>query len=149
MCIRDRRRDERKNLNPVSALQPSDRSIKYDNIRSARAEEGVIRLALMDEAVLDCGLEKDEFSSPLLGKVFQALKNRHLEGLDVSISALSGILNAEEMSHITLVADKPESAENITKALNDYIEIIRDRQSGDIDLLELREKYREKKGYGG
>lgn len=43
--------------------------MRYDNIRSARAEEGVLRLILLDSSLLEEteGLTGSEFSSPRWG----------------------------------------------------------------------------------
>lgn len=151
---KEKRKQERRDLNPVSSLQPKDRGIRYENLHSARAEEGVVRLMLLDPAALSGaeGLRGEMFSSELLGRVFEELKARFSEGRAVGISALSGILSPEEMSHITMIVNKPESAENIDKALGDYIEIINAEHrkgSETEDLLEVSAKHRKTKGYGG
>ena len=67
---------------------------------------------------------------------------------------LSGTLTPEEMSHITGILEQPESPSNRSQALRDYIEIIETeaakRGGSDLDpLLAARDKFREKKSYGG
>ena len=46
------------------------RAIRYDDLRSAMAEEGVIRLLMLDDSLFpdQPPLREDEFSSPLLGR---------------------------------------------------------------------------------
>ena len=151
---RERRAELRRDLNPAASLQPKERALRYENLRSARAEEGVLRL--LDEGLFppQAPLREDEFSSPLLGKVFSHLWQAHSQGRSVSLNALTGVLTPEEMSHITSVCQQPESAQNASQALADYINIIRreaeKRAGGDIDpLLAATEKYKDKKGTGG
>ncbi len=153
---RERRAELRRDLNPAASLQPKERALRYENLRSARAEEGVLRLLLLDEGLFppQAPLREDEFSSPLLGKVFSLLWQAHSQGRSVSLNALTGVLTPEEMSHITSVCQQPESARNGARALADYINIIRreaeKRAGGDIDpLLAATEKYKDKKGTGG
>ena len=153
---KERKAELRRDLNPSAALQPKERSLRYENVRSARAEEGLLRLLLLDEGLFPAAppLRQEEFSSPLLGKVFSLLWQAHEEGRAVSLNTLTGDLTPEEMSHITSVCQQPESLRNGAKALADYINIIRSeankRAGGEIDpLLAATEKYKDKKGTGG
>jgi len=154
---KEKREAERREMNPVSQLQPRDRSIRYTDLRSALAEEGVIRLLLRDESLYDSctGLSAEEFSSPLLGKIYGALTERRAQGRSLTIAALSAELTPEEMSHLTGVLQKPESLSRAAEALKDYIRIIQDacqRRSGEAEadpLLAAQRKSRMKKGYGG
>ena len=146
----------RKDLTPAAQLQPRSRQLRYENIRSARAEEGVIRLLLLDPALLDYTgvLGPEQFTSPLLAKVYVLLRQRKRQGLSLQLGALSGALSAEEMSHLTTILEQPESRSNSGQALRDYIEIIQTeaakRGGSDQDpLLAARDKFREKKSYGG
>ena len=146
----------KKDLTPAVQLQPKSRELRYENIRSARAEEGVIRLLLLEPDLLEqtAALGPDQFSSPLLAKLYVLLKQRHSQGLSLQLGALSGTLTPEEMSHITGILEQPESRSNSSQALRDYIEIIETeaaiRGGSDADsLMALRDKFREKKSYGG
>lgn len=149
------KRQERRDLVPASSLQPKQRGLRYDNIRSARAEEGVVRLCLLDSGVFRYvdGLSGAEFSSPLLGKVFDLLSRRAARGLSANLSALAGELEGEEMDHLTNVVSRPEDLTNIRRSLHDYIEIIRHealrKQGSEKDdfLMAVREKYQQKKAY--
>lgn len=153
----EKRKQERRDLTPTLQLQPKERGLRYENLRSARAEEGVLRLMVMDPALFrqTGGLEAEEFSAPLLGRVFAILKERHENGRSTQLAALAGDLTVEEMNHMVRVIDQPEDRSNSRSALKDYIEIIRTeglkRRVGDETdpLLAAREKYREKKAYGG
>ena len=146
----------KKDLTPAARLQPKARELRYENIRSARAEEGVIRLLLLDPDLLDqtASLGPDQFSSPLLAKLYVLLKQRHSQGLSLQLGALSGVMTPEEISHISGILEQPESRSNSSQALRDYIEIIETeaakRGGSDLDpLLAARDKFREKKSYGG
>lgn len=146
----------KKDLTPSVQLQPKSRQLRYENIRSARAEEGVIRLLLLDPALLPEteGLDPAQFSSPLLAKLYVLLRQRHSQGLSLQLGALSGSLEPEEMSHITGILEQPETRSNRSQALRDYLEIIQTeaakRGGAGLDpLLAARDKFREKKSYGG
>ena len=149
--------ETRREMNPVATLQPQARAFRYANLRSAMAEEGVIRLMMRDDDLYDKlrVLRPEEFSSPLLGKIYSLLCADREAGRPHSMAALGGILSPEEMNHFTAILQKPESVSGAEQALSDYIRIIReeaDRQIGgdELDpLLAAQEKYKFKKGYGG
>ncbi len=156
-AARERRSRERRELNPAVAMQPQERGIRYDNLRSARAEEGLIRLLLLDDTLFpqEAPIQAEDFSSPLLGRVFASLWQRRQEGMLLSIGALSGELSGAEMSHLTALAQQPESRANGARALADYCRIIQEEAQkrgsrADQDpLAAAQEKYKNKKGYGG
>ena len=147
----------RKDLNPVAQLQPKERSFRYENVRSARAEEGILRLMLMDDSLFsgEPALEESEFSSPLLGRVFTQLWQAKTVGRPVTLATLFETLSSEEAGHITAICQQPESPQNARQALNDYIRIVKteaNKRAGNdpIDpLLAATEKYKDKKGTGG
>ena len=149
----ERKRQLRQELNPAAQIQPKERSLRYENLRSARAEEGLLGLLIMDEGLFRGSppLREEQFSSPLLGKVFRLLWQAREEGRPVTLAALAGDLAAEEMSHITAVCQQPESARNAAQALADYIGIIQEeagKWSGGTEdpLLAATQKYKDKKG---
>ena len=149
----ERKTLQRENLNAAALRQPRDRTIRYADLRSAMAEEGVIRLLLRDESLFPhcASLTVEEFSSPLLGKIYGALSERHSGGLPLTIAALSALLTAEEMNHVTAVCQRPESVQNGRQALADYIRVIQaeaaKRSGGETDpLLAAAEKHKDKKG---
>ena len=153
---REKRAELRRDLNPAAQLQPKERSFRYDNLRSARAEEGILRLLTMDESLFgqEPPLRPEQFSSPLLGKVFSLLWQAREVGRQPSVAALAGVLSQEEMNHITAICQQPESPQNARQALADYIRIVQteaEKRAGrDTDpLLAATEKYKNKKGTGG
>ena len=150
---RENRAELRKNLNPASQLQPKERSLRYENLRSARAEEGVLRLLLLDDGLFPAEppLMEADFSSPLLGRVFTLLWKAREEGRTAVLPSLAAELTAEEMNHITALCQQPESVRNGKHALSDYIRVIQEeaakRAGGEPDpLLAAAEKYKDKKG---
>ena len=145
------KKEQRQNLAPAMTHQPKSRELRYTNIRSARAEEGLLRLASLDPALLErMAVEPEEFSAPVLGKVFSLLRQRHSKGLSVQISTLAGELTGDEMSHMVEVLSQPESLANAEWAMDDYIKTIktearqRENPNSGEALLELRRRQREK-----
>ena len=146
----DRKKRERQELNPAMTMQPTARGSRYTNLRSAMAEEGVIRLLHLDPTLFGDAppLRPEEFSSPLLGKIYGAMWPRRYDR--TGLSALTGELTGEEMSHLTTLLQKPESTANAPQALADYIRVIREEQakrdgSGIDPLLLAMETFKDKK----
>ena len=148
---REKKKQEQIDLAPAKALQPKARSIRYDNVKSAMAEEEVIATVLREPALLNQtgGLQEKEFSSPLLGKVYGQLALRHSQGMEVSTAVLSE-LTAEEMSHIALIVQRQQNPIN-EQAFADCIRIIRrEHQASQVkdekDLQAFANRMRERKG---
>ena len=151
-----KKQQERRDLTPASQLQPRARSLRYENIRSARAEEGLLRLLMLDPGLAGkmAGITGMEFSSPLLGRAFDALIRRAGEGLSTQLAALAENFDREEMDHLAQVAARPESVANSERAIADYISLIRGEkllreggEQGDDLLLAVQKKYQQKKAY--
>ena len=151
-----KKQQERRDLTPASQFQPQARSLRYENIRSARAEEGLLRLLMLDPGLAGkmAGITGTEFSSPLLGRAFDALIRRAGEGLSTQLAALAENFDREEMDHLAQVAARPESVANSEKAIADYISLIRGEkllreggEQGDDLLLAVQKKYQQKKAY--
>ena len=146
-----RKQQEKIDLAPVKALQPKERSIRYDNIKSAMAEEGLLSQVLKEPGLLDeaGGLAGNDFSVPLLGRVYDQLKTRHMQGLEVGISVLAD-LTPEEMSHIAGIPQRQDGLVS-EEAFRDCVRtILSQKQSAavstDDDLMALRNKLKERKG---
>ncbi len=150
-AAREKKRQEQIDLAPAKARQPEGRSIRYDNVKSAVAEEGIISQALKEPALLDIseGLTGEQFSVPLLGRVYDQLVQRHKQGLEVSLSVLADI-SAEEMSHLVRISQSQQGTVN-EDAFRDCIRTLRKAAqvknvSTDDDLLAFRNKLKESKG---
>ncbi len=150
---RARKQEQRAALNPAANTQPRDRSLRYRNLRSARAEEGVLRLMAHDSALFEEAegqLEQEDFSSEFLGKVYGLFRRRWQEGREIRVAALAGTLSQEEMSWLTAVMQEPVDPANTSQALADYIEIIHTekiKQGAQDDSALLA--FRDKKANGG
>mgnify|MGYP001008273193 FL=1 len=147
-----KKREERQNLRPAEQLQPTVSGLKYENVKSAVAEEGVLGQIFLEPALLDLtkNLTPQQFSSPLLGKVYAWMQQRWQEGEGISIPAMGGSFTPEEISHITRISQKMEGVVS-EKALRDYIGVIQSeaaKRSGE-DLMAALHRRREQNGYGG
>ncbi len=147
-----RKKEERRELTPTVALQPERRELRYENLRSARAEEGLLRLVSLDPALFSkVAVSPERFSSPVLGKIFRLMRERHEQGFSVQPATLAGELTGEEMSHLVKVLSQPESLAHADRAIGDYIKIIeteaavREAPRDGTTLLGLRIRQREKK----
>ncbi len=148
---KEKKQQEKIDLSPARNLQPKSRSIRYDNMKSAMAEEGVIALALREPALLDQtgNLQDAAFSSELLGRVYKMLKQRHDQGLEVSLAVLED-LNQDEMSHMVGVLQRHDGPVN-EQAFADCVATIRaEHQASSVnsedDLLAFRSRLKERKG---
>ena len=119
-------------------------------MKSAMAEEGILSQILREPALLDeCKILKgSDFSVPLLGKVYDDLRSRFSQGLEVNLSVLE--LSSEEMSHVTGITQRHQGTVN-ADAFRDCVRtVLAQRQSkevsNDADLMALREKLKERKG---
>ena len=127
------------------------KSIRYENSRSAMAEEGIIRLLYLDSQLFDRITPPDpsHFSVPELGHIYQEMLE--LGRYDqVEIPKLAGRLSGDELSLLTTIIQKPETVANGLKALSDYIDIMegeRRSRQGNMSLTELAESMRNKKAY--
>ena len=153
--LRKAARSEEQELNrPERMAQPADKQLRYRNPVSAAAEEGVIRLLYLEPSLVrESGLpEAAMFSSEALGRIYTILRQKIEEGGTVSVSSLSGSLSQEEMNLLVNILQKPEVLSNGRRALQDYIDRIREQhelEAGgrETDLNALRDRLRERKGY--
>jgi len=148
---REKKKQEKIDLAPARNRQPQVGKIRYNNVKSAMAEEMVLALCLRESALLDhtAPLKPEMFSSELLGRVFSQLSSRHRQGLEVSLSGLTDF-TSEEMSHIAGILHRQNGPVN-EKALLDCIRTIQDENQSakvttDDDLLARRERMKQRKG---
>lgn len=148
----EEKQQARKVLQPVQMHQPENRALRYDNMRSGKAEEGVIALLLNDPALLaqTKGLSPEDFTVPLFGRVYQMIWERWSEERPISLNFLGPELSGEEMNHLASILQTPISQANRERAMQDYINIIQteglkggSRTGVDDDALMA---YRDKKG---
>lgn len=151
-----RRQEERRSLTPTQTIQPKQRELRYTNVTSALAEEGVLRVVLLDPSYFRQleDLPASDFSAPLLGRAYDQLRQRWQAGKPVSLAALDGVFTPEEMDHLSAVVQQPQPMYTAQAALDDYKQtILAQHRRADIhsgqDLAQLRDLLKQKKSYGG
>ncbi len=152
---RAERRREQQLLSPAAAIQPKVRSIRYDNVRSAAAEEGILYQVLREPALFDQAgdLTGSQFSVPVLGRAFDELRDRHERGLQVSLAVLEDF-TPDELTHLSAVAQKQDALVS-EAAFSDYLSVIREQSQktqqnlSQDALMDLQARLKRKKGYGG
>ena len=152
---RRKKQQERKDLTPAAQQQPRARSIRYDNIKSAMAEEGLLQQLLKEPALFEQAkeLKESQFSSPLLGRAFGVLRSRYELGLQVSLAGLGETFTQDELAHLTAVAQKKNELVS-EEAFADYKRTIcneaaKSQMHSSADLLAMRDRLKQTKGYGG
>lgn len=150
-----RKDQEKKELEISVARQPKMREVRYDNLRSAMAEESLLRMLLRQpDLFARCeGLDDDYFSVSMFAKAFSALRERWKSDLSVTPAALAELLTPAEMSHLTSVLNKPDTLLS-DEAFDDCVALLRqEHRAGSVDstqaLRAMQESLRKKKGYGG
>ena len=100
---------------------------KYDNPASARAEEGVIRLLLLDPGLFRTSQlpSVDEFTDERLKKLFSVISGKLADGEMVSVASLGALLDGAEMSMLIEILEEPEILANSGKTFEDYVSAIR------------------------
>ena len=149
------KKQEKIDLSPAVQQQPENGKLRYRNVRSAMAEEGILRLVLLEPALYEqlSTLHGERFSCPLLGRAFDVLAAQYRSGLQVTLGALGEEFTPEELSHLTQVAQKRKETVS-EEALKDYSKIILEEYekaqiTSPEDLLALRNRLKQTKGFGG
>ena len=95
--IRRKRRQaaERREIrSPVGMAQPKDRTLAYTDVKSAKAEENVLRLLFSDQKLI-AGMEKEVppawFSAPVLRKIYERVLALDRGGADCRRTAVRGL----------------------------------------------------------
>ena len=116
---------------PAQAAQPRDRSIHFDNVRSARAEEGILSLLFADTSLMEQMrrvVSPDDFSSPELGKIYGLCSALYNSGRTISIPALEGRLEPREMDLLASALRVNIPIDRRQQALEDYTQIIQEQK---------------------
>lgn len=147
-----RKKQNRREMTPVTQIQPKARQMRYDNPRSARAEEGILRLMMLDGSLVSNleGLQPEQFSSQYLGKIYTVLCRRLREGRAIQLGMLESELEREEIELLAEILRQPEALENGKKAMADYLAILDTEQAklrgtDESALLAAQEMFRKKK----
>jgi len=149
-----RKKQESRDLAAAQSRQPQSREIRYDNVRSAMAEEGVLRMLAREPELMEkVQLAPEQFSSGLLGRCYAAFREQYQEGRSVGLSALDDSFSSAEMAHLSAVLQK--NSELVSEvALRDYIRVISSQYEktmhpADERLLLLHQRKKNNTGYGG
>ncbi|MBR2047965.1 MAG: DNA primase [Oscillospiraceae bacterium] len=148
---REKKAEEKRILEPARTTQPKSRTLRYDNVKSARAEESLIAQAMKEPALLDLteALKPEEFSVPLFSRVYAQMRSRHEAHLAVTMATLEE-LSAEEASHLALVINSQSGPVN-EQAFLDCVRTIQSQHrkanvTTEDDLMAMRKKMQERKG---
>lgn len=148
-----RKQRNREATAPLRSAQPQSRELRFSNVRSAVAEEGVLNLLCrFPEQFAALPLTGGDFTSPALGGLYDAVTDRLRQGRSVSVAALSQQFSPEELTLLAGILQRDEiSAAAAQQAMGDYINIIhaeRDKAARAEDLRGYAEKLKRTKGYG-
>ncbi len=155
-----RRQMHRQVRAPVQTAQPKARTVRYDNVKSARAEEGLLSLIFSDASLLPEIREKvapEDFSSPVLGKIYAHAIALYNSGRNITVSALEAVLAPEEMQMLASAMHNEIPADMRQRALEDYCGIIQEQkilnhipdQADEDPLLRYAAMQRKTKGFDG
>lgn len=147
------RKWEREAVQPVKNLQPKEHSLRYSDMKSARAEEGLIAMVLTEPSLLSQieNLQPNEFSTALYGKAYEQLRQRYFEGFEVSLACLTDF-SSDEMSRLVEVYSSFQDKIS-DQMLDDYVRVIKSRHQssqvrntdGNDVLRAIQEKYKNSK----
>lgn len=150
---KEKKKQEKIDLSPARNLQPKSRTIRYDNLHSARAEEMLLGLCFQEPALLDqtAELTPEMFSAPILAKAYAQMLERHRQGLDVTLGGLVDF-TSEEMGHLAGILQRQQGPVNEQALLDCVHTIRREYQTHKVeskdDLLALQSAMKERKGIG-
>lgn len=149
-----KRQQEKVDLSPMTQRQPKIRGVQYENPRSAQAEEQLLALIVREPGLLQqLTLREEEFSTPLLGHAYEALRSSWAEGHQPGIACLEAAFEPAELSHLTAVLARWDQLVD-EQALRDCVEVIRTgyqsrRVQTTEDIAAYHKYLQEKKGLGG
>ncbi|MDR0672027.1 MAG: DNA primase [Oscillospiraceae bacterium] len=112
---------------PERTIQPRAREMRYGNPRSASAEEEVVRMLFHDPSLSEMAaglVTAEDFSVPLLGRIFALLCAWYREGRALAPHALDSHLTPDEMSHFVRLVSRPASLAHGVQALRDCAAVI-------------------------
>ncbi len=150
-----KKQEQRHEVEVAAARQPKVRELRYDNVRSAVAEETLLQMLFKEPALFERAkpLTETHFSVPMFAKCFFSLRERWQEDLPCTPAAMADTLSPAEMSHLTAVLQKQDNPLS-DKAFDDCVQILCEEQRrGSITdeeaLRAMQQSLQRKKGYGG
>ena len=135
------RREAERSSRPLNTAQPPDRAVKYDNLPSATAEEGIIRLLYLEPSLAgdaEASVSSTDFTSDALGHLYSLLLERIHSDRAINTTVLSEVLSPSEMNLLVSILNKPENLTNAKNTLQDYIQTIKKQQELSQNAPDLR-----------
>ncbi len=137
------KQDERREIrSPVKMAQPKDRTLAYKDMKSARAEENVLRLIFSDQKLVmeaEKELPPEWFSSDVLKRIYEKAIELDRDGRMVDVLSFEGWLEDNEMSLLTGILGSCAVTGEHRKELKEYISTIRMQRILDGKLKEAGE----------
>ncbi len=139
-----KRRDaERREIrSPVGLAQPKDRTLAYTDMKSAKAEENVLRLIFSDQKLMasaEKNLDPAWFSAPVLRKIYERALELDRKGEIVDALSFEGWLEPNEMSLLTRILDQGVKPGSKDSELQEYINTIKMQRIRDGTIQEQGE----------
>ena len=151
----EQKKQESQDLDIARQRAPKSRAIRYDNLRSASAEEGLICMLLREpELIAGVKLPAEACSVDLFGRVLADLRQRMQAGRPTALSALEADFTPEEMAHLSYIMSR-DTAPVSDEAFADYLRVIQEEYEdrsltrSEDSLRLLAEQMKSTKQYGG
>ena len=135
------RREAERSSRPLNTAQPPDRAVKYENLPSATAEEGIIRLLYLEPSLsgdAEVSVSSTDFTSDTLGHLYSLLLERIHSNRAINTTVLSEVLSPSEMNLLVSILNKPENLSHAKSTLQDYIQTIKQQQELSRNAPDLR-----------
>lgn len=149
--IKNARIETERKEHPESLIQPADRTLRYENPKSAAGEEGIIRMLYLDQSLcrqVEESISSEEFTSEALKHLYRVLFQRIGEHRDIRPELLGEELSGAEMSLLIRIIEKPENMTNAGDTLRDYIQTVRNNSNKTEKNKDLRVLAEALKGKG-
>ena len=141
-CKRRKAAERREIRSPVGLAQPKDRSLAYTDMKSAKAEENVLRLLFSDQkliAVAEKDLQPAWFSAPVLRKIYERVLELNRNDQMVDVLSFEGWLEPNEMSLLSAILEPGIPAGEHRGELQEYINTIRMQRVKDGTITQAGE----------
>lgn len=152
-----RRQMHREVRAPVQAAQPKDHGIHFNNMKSARAEQGILALLFSDASLMEDmrrQLKPQDFSSPELGKMYGYASALYNTGRNLTVASMEPMLEPAELELLVAAIQTHIPADTRQKAMEDYIRVIQEQNVfthpsalGEDPLLRKAQMQRKNKGF--
>lgn len=125
---RQKAQERRQIRSPVGQAQPKDRTLAYTDVRSAKAEENVLRLLFSDQPLIaeaERELPPAWFSASVLRKIYERVLTLDRAGQIVDVLSFEGWIEPNEMSLLSAILEQGVPAGDHRREMTEYINTIR------------------------